>query len=125
MGSGSAFIGRAPELAVLTAQISAAGRGQGNVVLISGEPGIGKTRLCEEAAAGATAAGMPCARSRALQDEGCPPYWIFRQLIRDITAIHKPNEAQRADLTVIAPGPRPRQVELGRASCRERVLACV
>ena len=111
MGSGSAFIGRAPELAVLTAQISAAGRGQGRVVLIGGEPGIGKTRLCEEAAAGAAAAGMPSARSRALQDEGCPPYWMFRQLIRDITTIHEPNEAQRADLTVIAPGPRSRQVQ--------------
>ena len=111
MGSGSAFIGRAPELAVLTAQISAAALGQGRVVLIGGEPGIGKTRLCEEAAAGAAAAGMPCARSRALQDEGCPPYWMFRQLIRDITTIHEPNEAQRADLTVIAPGPRSRQVQ--------------
>jgi DNA-binding CsgD family transcriptional regulator len=110
MGSGSAFIGRAPELAVLAAQISAAGRGQGAVVLVGGEPGIGKTRLCEEAAARAAAAGMPCVRSRAIQDEGCPPYWMFRQVVRDITTIHEPNEAQRADLTVIAPGPRSRGV---------------
>ena len=110
MGSGSAFIGRAPELAVLAAQIGAAGRGQGGVVLVGGEPGIGKTRLCEEAAARAAAAGMPCVRSRAIQDEGCPPYWMFRQVVRDITTIHEPNEAQRADLTVIAPGPRSRGV---------------
>ena len=110
MGSGSAFIGRAPELAVLAAQIGAAGRGQGGVVLVGGEPGIGKTRLCEEAAARAAAAGMPCVRSRAIQDEGCPPYWMFRQVVRDITTIHAPNEAQRADLTVIAPGPRSRGV---------------
>ena len=110
MGSGSAFIGRAPELAVLAAQIGAAGRGEGGVVLVGGEPGIGKTRLGEEAAARATAAGMPCVRSRAVQDEGCPPYWIFRQVVHDITTIHEPNEAQRADLTVIAPGPRSRGV---------------
>ena len=51
MGSGPAFIGRAPELALLAAQVSAAGRGEGRVVLIGGEPGIGKTRLAEEAAA--------------------------------------------------------------------------
>jgi predicted ATPase len=97
MGSGSAFIGRAPELAVLAARIGAAGRGQGGVVLVGGEPGIGKTRLCEEAAARAAAAGMPCVRSRAIQDEGCPPYWMFRQVVRDITTIHEPNEAQRLE----------------------------
>src|SRR5512142_893989 len=100
MGSGCAFIGRAPELALLAAQISAAGRGEGRVVLICGEPGIGKTRLAEEAAARAAAAGMRCVRSRASEDEGCPPYWLFRQVVRDVAAIHEPDAAQRADLAI-------------------------
>ena len=112
MGSGPAFIGRTPELALLAAQVSAAGGGEGRVVLIGGEPGIGKTRLAGEAAARAAAAGMACVRSRAIQDEGCPPYWLFRQEIRGVTAIHEPNEAQRAGLAFLAPGtqshmPRP------------------
>ena len=57
MGSGTAFVGRAVELALLAAQAAAANRGEGRVVLIGGEPGIGKTRLAGEAAARAAAAG--------------------------------------------------------------------
>ena len=81
MDSGSAFIGRAAELELIAARASAARRGAGGVVLISGEPGIGKSRLAEQAAARATTAGMRTARARVPQDEGCPPYWVFRQLL--------------------------------------------
>src|SRR5215470_15277487 len=81
MYSGSAFIGRAPELELIAARASAARRGAGGVVLISGEPGIGKSRLAERAAARAATAGMRTARARVPQDEGCPPYWVFRQLL--------------------------------------------
>ena len=107
MGSGSAFVGRAAELALLAEQAAAAGRGEGRAVLIGGEPGIGKTRLAREAAARAAAAGMPWVRSRAVQDEGCPPYWIFGQVVRELAATHEPNESQRADLAVLSPGARP------------------
>ena len=107
MGSGSAFVGRAAELALLAEQAAAAGRGEGRAVLIGGEPGIGKTRLAGEAAARAAAAGMRWARSRAVQDEGCPPYWMFGQVVRELAATHEPNESQRADLAVLSPGARP------------------
>ena len=76
MGSGSAFVGRAAELALLAEQAGAARRGEGGVVLIGGEPGIGKTRLAGEAAARAAAAGCggcgpgPC-RTRAARRTGC------------------------------------------------------
>jgi DNA-binding CsgD family transcriptional regulator/tetratricopeptide (TPR) repeat protein len=125
MGPGTAsqgpFVGRAAELALLAGRAAAARRGDGGVVLIGGEPGIGKTRLAAEAAAraGATgvtgAAGMPGLRSRAVPDEGCPPYWLFRQVIRELTKTSIPNEFQRADLTVIAPGPqaRPPRLDVG------------
>jgi AAA ATPase domain len=107
MGSGSAFVGRAAELALLAEQAAAAGRGEGRAVLIGGEPGIGKTRLAGEAAACAAAAGMRWVRSRAVQDEGCPPYWMFGQVVRELAATHEPNESQRADLAVLSPGARP------------------
>lgn len=81
MDYGSAFIGRAPELELIAAQACAARRGTGGVVLISGEPGIGKSRLAEQAAARAATAGMRIARARVPQDEGFPPYWVFRQLL--------------------------------------------
>jgi class 3 adenylate cyclase/DNA-binding transcriptional ArsR family regulator len=44
----SAFQGRRGELEVLRAQWSRAERGDGNVVLVMGEPGIGKSRLIDQ-----------------------------------------------------------------------------
>ncbi len=44
---GSVFVGREDELQLLTRRWSQAADGEGQVVLISGEPGIGKSRLCE------------------------------------------------------------------------------
>jgi DNA-directed RNA polymerase specialized sigma24 family protein len=106
MGSGTAFFGRAVELALLSAQAAAANAGEGRVVLIGGEPGIGKTRLAGEAAARAAEAGMRCVRSRAVQDEGCPPYWLFGQVVRELAVDYEPNGSQRADLAVLSPGAR-------------------
>ncbi len=44
---GSVFVGREDELQLLARRWSQAAEGEGQVVLISGEPGIGKSRLCE------------------------------------------------------------------------------
>ena len=43
------FIGRTAELAALRDLIQGAGAGRGGVVVVTGEAGIGKTRLCREA----------------------------------------------------------------------------
>ena len=107
MGSGSAFFGRAAELALLPRRPPRRTAGEGRAVLIGGEPGIGKTRLAGEAAARAAEAGMRCVRSRAVQDEGCPPYWMFGQVVRELAVDYEPNESQRADLAVLSPGARP------------------
>jgi predicted ATP-dependent serine protease len=42
------FVGRAQELETLRDALLEAGEGRGSLVLISGEPGIGKTRLMQE-----------------------------------------------------------------------------
>src|SRR4051794_1111778 len=44
----SPFIGRGLELAVLRELLTAARRGGSGIVLLSGEPGVGKTRLVKE-----------------------------------------------------------------------------
>ncbi len=42
------FVGRAPELAVLERALEKAGAGRGQVVAVTGEPGVGKSRLVLE-----------------------------------------------------------------------------
>ncbi|WP_435593380.1 helix-turn-helix transcriptional regulator [Nocardia sp. bgisy118] len=80
------FVGRVRESELLAARLDQAVAGHGQVVLIAGEPGIGKTRLAQEIAARAEAAGLPVSSGRASDDEGSPPYWIFHQAVRALDA---------------------------------------
>ncbi len=51
------WVGRGPELATLRAGVEALGRGEGAVVWVEGEPGIGKSSLVVEALAGVSELG--------------------------------------------------------------------
>jgi predicted ATP-dependent serine protease len=53
-----AFIGPEREMAVLRAGLDDAIAGRGRLFLVSGEPGIGKSRLAEETSREATARGI-------------------------------------------------------------------
>ncbi|WP_433049137.1 AAA family ATPase [Dactylosporangium sp. CS-033363] len=81
-----AFVGRGRERALLAERVRAARQGAGGVVLVGGEPGVGKTRLAEEAAKAAAALGMCCAQGRAVDDDGCPPLYAVNQILRAIGA---------------------------------------
>jgi DNA-binding SARP family transcriptional activator len=58
--------GRLREMQTLDDRIAAARRGDGRAVIVSGEAGIGKTRLLDEVVARATARGMTVIRGSAL-----------------------------------------------------------
>ena len=55
-GQVPAWVGREAELGILRAGIEAVGRGEGSVIWVEGEPGIGKSALLTEAVTGTLAA---------------------------------------------------------------------
>jgi tetratricopeptide (TPR) repeat protein len=76
------FVGRDPELRALDALLDAAVVGEGNVALVSGEPGVGKTRLVEELTRRAEARGFVVAWGRSWEGEGTPAYYPWLQVLR-------------------------------------------
>ena len=78
----SEFIGRQQEMAVLTAALHDALSGRGQMVMLAGEPGIGKTRLAQELASRAESLGAQVLWGWCYEREGAPPYWPWAQPIR-------------------------------------------
>jgi predicted ATPase len=74
------LIGRQAELAVLDELIAHTAAGAGGVVLLTGDPGVGKTRLAREAAQ--RAAGAMVSWGACRESEGAPPLWPWRQVLR-------------------------------------------
>lgn len=81
---GSTFVGRAAPLAALERALAAAKAGSGRVVVVEGEPGVGKTRLAEELARGAE--GVAVAWGRCAEEPGAPPFWPWTQVLRELHA---------------------------------------
>jgi predicted ATPase len=76
------FVGREPELTLARARLDAAIAGSAGVLLLAGEPGIGKTRLAEELAVEARARGCRVLWGRCWDGEGAPAFWPWVQIIR-------------------------------------------
>ena len=73
------LIDREEELAALKTALDTMLSGRGQVVLVAGEPGIGKTRLATELMAEANAAGVVAALGRCYEMEGTPPFVAFAE----------------------------------------------
>jgi DNA-binding SARP family transcriptional activator/tetratricopeptide (TPR) repeat protein len=84
-GARSPFVGRADELAALAGEWQRVRRGERRVVAISGEPGIGKTRLAAELCAAAHASGGLVLLGRCHED-GLVPYEPFVEALRRYVA---------------------------------------
>ncbi len=78
------FVGRAQELADLASALEEAVAGRGSLVLLTGEPGIGKTRLMSELARTASEREVSVVTGRCWEEGGAPPYWPWMQVVRSL-----------------------------------------
>ncbi|HLX56027.1 MAG TPA: AAA family ATPase [Ktedonobacteraceae bacterium] len=76
------LIGRAADLTALYVLVDQAKRGEGQVVLINGEAGIGKSRLVAEAKAYAASQGFFSLQGNCFQTDSAFPYAPFLDLLR-------------------------------------------
>jgi hypothetical protein len=76
------FVGRQREMDILRTTLEEALAGQGRLVMLGGEPGIGKTRTAQELAALAAQQGGQVLWGRCHEEHGAPPYWPWVQSIR-------------------------------------------
>ena len=79
---GAAFVGREPELRELRAGLAEATAGRGSLLLVVGEPGIGKTRLADEFSGEAERAGARVLWGRCWEAGGAPAYWPWVEALR-------------------------------------------
>ena len=92
--TGDPFVGRERQLAALEAELFRAISGRGKLLLLAGEPGIGKTRIVREFAQRAAQLGAEVLISRCEGVEGAPAFWAWRQIVRQFMANHGRREAR-------------------------------
>jgi predicted ATPase len=96
-----AFVGRTQELSDLVAALDETASGRGSLCLLTGEPGIGKTRLMSELGQVAADGGFRVVAGRCWEEGGAPPYWPWIQVLRSVGGDleHLATASQSADST--------------------------
>src|ERR1700759_3201312 len=97
VGRPAQWVGRGQELAVLRAGVEALGQGEGTVVWVEGEPGIGKSSLVAEALT-----------AEALGTAG-PPGWALGWGVADRPTERLPLRVMQDCLQVRSSSPDPRR----------------
>jgi predicted ATPase len=121
----SGFIGRLDEMAALTAVLDEVMLGRGQMAMLTGEPGIGKTRLAQELANHAESKGALVLWGRCYEEQGVPPYWPWVQAIRslvrqsDTEQLRSEIGAGVADIAGLVPEVKERLPEVGPPSQME------
>ncbi|HEV7652595.1 MAG TPA: AAA family ATPase [Actinophytocola sp.] len=76
------LVGRSWPRELLSGAVGSACAGAGGLVLVTGEPGIGKTRLLSELDQIASDAGARLVRGTCWEGDGAPAFWPWIQVLR-------------------------------------------
>jgi transcriptional regulator with XRE-family HTH domain len=76
-----ALVGRTEELATITAILAAGALGQGRLLVLVGEPGVGKTRLAQEITLRARAQGFRVITGRCYEPQQGVAYYPFLEAL--------------------------------------------
>jgi serine/threonine protein kinase/tetratricopeptide (TPR) repeat protein len=92
------LIDRVEEIRLLREAVDRAVRGEGGIVFLHGEAGIGKTRLARELGAYARLRGMQVLYGRCpalFRMDGVPPYVLWSEVIKDYLQMCAPEQLYR------------------------------
>ena len=90
--AGGVFVGRQREMGELKACLEDALSGRGRMVMLVGEPGIGKTRTAQELATYAGLRGAQVLWGHSYEEQGVPAYWPWVQAIRSYVRERDPEQ---------------------------------
>ncbi|MFZ2649310.1 MAG: adenylate/guanylate cyclase domain-containing protein [Burkholderiaceae bacterium] len=83
LGIGSSLVGRDPELGLLGRELDELRRRRGGIVVVSGEPGAGKSRLLAEVRHGIDAGELLWLEGRAVSFGRSLSYWPFIEILKN------------------------------------------
>ncbi len=110
LGVGIGLVGRRHEVSALTAALDRAAAGRPTGVVLSGDAGVGKSRLVAEAVRRATASGFTALVGRCLDtDWSALPYLPFAEIVGRLAAEQPDLVAGHPALLHLLPGGRPRR----------------
>ena len=98
----SPLVGRESELAACLAALGRLAEGSGALLLITGEAGIGKTRLVEELRGDAAACGCAWLEGRTLSFGRSISYWPFLEVVHQDAGIESDDDEQQRSAKLIA-----------------------
>jgi class 3 adenylate cyclase/tetratricopeptide (TPR) repeat protein len=92
----SRLVGRVQEMGVLEASLERAIRGEGQVVSVAGDAGLGKSRLCYEFAERCRGRGIPVVRAHAVAHGKAVPFLPILDLLRAYFGVAEQDDPRAA-----------------------------